>query len=458
MRLKKFFVCPFGQAKLPQLGKVWKYRSETFLWEVRLSAIDRQVYQTDLKKFFLFVAMNKTSSLVTCQDGKPPCNQIQNQIVNISRKYLTSRKLIEIYEDQETGDLWWLLEDSRGFWKIHIIKKPPRTIRIIGPDQQQYVQESLKHCWTKKIPDKTPMSDRYLSSNMKIKLKEFIDQRKTFQTDLLKEEIDLFANQHKLLRQLKRKLKTFKKSCLHQESHIPSLNQVLKLKDEACHFQQQTYQQTLGYKAQVLGVEISAKFDVYKRAKRAYEKGGGLLKKLYVQIKELEKDISILEEPSEPARNIFQLRAKYDLALKDTSNISKKLVKKTFYEVTDHLGVVFLIGRSSHDGDKLIKSSRSNDFWAHIVAGKGAHIIVPRHQFQKQETLTQETKKHLAMLSIHHSGRKKDQAGEVYITERKYLKKKKNAPPGLWNVERAEVFFIRYDQKKFNKSFVLKRD
>ena len=52
------------------------------------------------------------------------------------------------------------------------------------------------------------------------------------------------------------------------------------------------------------------------------------------------------------------------------------------------------------------------------------------------------------MLSIHFSKLRDGKAGEVYVTRKHNIRKKKGLAPGLWIVEKSETVFVRYSEKE----------
>ncbi len=100
-----------------------------------------------------------------------------------------------------------------------------------------------------------------------------------------------------------------------------------------------------------------------------------------------------------------------------------------------------LVGKSARDNDELIINyARPHDIWLHARGRQGAHVIVP---------MTRGTSCHprlladAAMLAAHFSRGSKDATMEVQYTERRYVRKKRRAPPGAVLLDREKVFTVR---------------
>jgi predicted ribosome quality control (RQC) complex YloA/Tae2 family protein len=71
--------------------------------------------------------------------------------------------------------------------------------------------------------------------------------------------------------------------------------------------------------------------------------------------------------------------------------------------------------------------AQSNDLWLHARGMPGAHVILRG----KNSSPPDEIVERAAQLAAHHSAARSAGAVEVDVTERRYVKKIPNAPPGL---------------------------
>jgi hypothetical protein len=113
-------------------------------------------------------------------------------------------------------------------------------------------------------------------------------------------------------------------------------------------------------------------------------------------------------------------------------------------------GVKVLVGKTSEDNDKLTRAAKADEYWIHTVAVPGSHVIVSRDRTAggNKADLPPLLARVGAILAIHHSSLRTDHAGEVYITRRANVRKRKNAAPGLWDVIRSGRLFVRYTDEE----------
>ena len=112
--------------------------------------------------------------------------------------------------------------------------------------------------------------------------------------------------------------------------------------------------------------------------------------------------------------------------------------------------VFYYVGKSSKDNDTLVKKSKSNDLWFHAAGTQGSHVIIPKSSLKKGVSL-EEVKRFASILALYYSKAKEDRKGEVYAGSRQYLKKAKNAAPGLWTVMKSETLFIAYTEDELKE-------
>ncbi|MDD9950274.1 MAG: NFACT RNA binding domain-containing protein [Zetaproteobacteria bacterium] len=113
-------------------------------------------------------------------------------------------------------------------------------------------------------------------------------------------------------------------------------------------------------------------------------------------------------------------------------------------------GTEFLIGRSPSENDLLTKKANSADFWFHVTQGGGSHIILPQSQLRKHKLTAPSAAmiRQGCILALHFSSLKNECSGEVYVTQKRNLRKTKGLAPGLWLVDRSKVIFTKYDSSE----------
>ena len=114
-------------------------------------------------------------------------------------------------------------------------------------------------------------------------------------------------------------------------------------------------------------------------------------------------------------------------------------------------------GKGPRENDHLTRGAKSDDIWVHAIGTKGSHVVVPRKSL-KGGVPGPETKRTAAILALHFSKMRNSRAGEVYITRRRHLRKQKGLPVGLWLVDQAETFYVRYDEEELRQVLSCQRD
>ena len=98
--------------------------------------------------------------------------------------------------------------------------------------------------------------------------------------------------------------------------------------------------------------------------------------------------------------------------------------------------------RSPVASDELCKQAKSNDYWLHVIGTTGSHVIIPARRVGSEAPPA--LIRAAAILALHHSKLRADQRGEVYVTRRQHIRKRKGMPPGLWQVDQADTLFVAY--------------
>lgn len=272
-----------------------------------------------------------------------------------------------------------------------------------------------------------------------------------------------------------RRLKTLKKTVTQDQKKIPSDVDVSSLKTQATALRSWVHLVKEGQHELILdrdmvgdnfsedhlcialdpdrsgGENLNQMFAKLQKMERAKALGSQRLKKLTDQVAVLESMLAALRSP--PALSSHEtaaLLAKCGLQAashaKTTPNAHKDSgpktsVGRTFQSADQGL---IILGRTAVENDQLTKSAKSNDWWLHVSSGvHGTHVIVPARLLPKGE-LSATTLREAMILAVHFSSLSLSKEGEVYITKRGALKKRKGAPAGLWQIGRSETMMVRY--------------
>lgn len=106
-------------------------------------------------------------------------------------------------------------------------------------------------------------------------------------------------------------------------------------------------------------------------------------------------------------------------------------------------GWPILVGRSARESDELtLRRSKGHDLFLHVRASPGAHVIVPT---PRGKTVPRDTLLDAAELACLFSKRSEADRNEVDYVPRKYVRKRKGAPPGLVELTQHKTLSLQKD-------------
>jgi len=107
---------------------------------------------------------------------------------------------------------------------------------------------------------------------------------------------------------------------------------------------------------------------------------------------------------------------------------------------------VFL-GKNSQQNDELsTRFAKPSDIWLHVAAYAGSHVII-RHQ-KNTDNPPKTVIEKAAQLAVLHSKAKHTSFAEVHVTEARFVRKRRHAPPGEVIAERCKT--VRVEPKDFS--------
>jgi len=129
------------------------------------------------------------------------------------------------------------------------------------------------------------------------------------------------------------------------------------------------------------------------------------------------------------------------------SRQSKSVPSKPYKEYRSRKGSLIFIGRNAKANDRLTFTvGRSNDLWLHARGRRGAHALIPRRE---KKPIPMECQEDAARLCAFFSeGGKTDSSVEVWVVERKHLRKPKGAPPGTVTYSGGKSIWVPHHEAK----------
>ncbi|NIZ40382.1 NFACT RNA binding domain-containing protein [Entomospira entomophila] len=151
---------------------------------------------------------------------------------------------------------------------------------------------------------------------------------------------------------------------------------------------------------------------------------------------------------------LFHLRTliqKSQLQCNDKNQIDqaklKSAHKKRFFLQFRSESYQILVGKSSEQSDMLLRyHARGLDYWIHIRADKGAHVII---KYQKERTPSADVIADACALAHYYSKKRQQHEVEMTFTQIKDLKKLKKS--GLVEVQRGKTLFYVYDKDRIQR-------
>lgn len=121
-------------------------------------------------------------------------------------------------------------------------------------------------------------------------------------------------------------------------------------------------------------------------------------------------------------------------------------IKKSFLQF-ESLSYRILVGRNSQSNDMLLRQyTRGLDYWFHIRADKGSHVII---KYRKDSHLSDEVIQDACALAHYYSKKRQQNEVEITFAQVKDLKKLKKS--GLVDVQRGKTLFYVYSKERINR-------
>lgn len=152
------------------------------------------------------------------------------------------------------------------------------------------------------------------------------------------------------------------------------------------------------------------------------------------EIEQLKKDISVVEQTSDPKSLKRSLSSVHSASEKQRSTESLP-----FHEF-EFQGFKIWVGKNAQANDVLtLKYGFKEDLWLHAKDVTGSHVLI---KYQSGKVIPKDVIERAAQLAAYNSKRKHETLCPVVVTPRKFVRKRKGDPAGLVVVEREEVIMV----------------
>lgn len=178
---------------------------------------------------------------------------------------------------------------------------------------------------------------------------------------------------------------------------------------------------------------VESLFQKYKKLKRSQDEIVERLNTLHADLEKLKQKLGKIESN--------QIKAAASFPTKPKKHIKAESGPRVFCSSD---GFSIFVARNVVQGTKLVRQSKGNDLWLHVLNAPGPHVIISRLH---RKPVPHQTILEAAALALFFSSKGRDEKGDVSVAERRYIKILKG-DSGKVTYTRSETVSIRIDEKK----------
>lgn len=467
------------------LGKCWQSEHGALVFQC--STHDGQAR----RKGFLELSPTNPEGLVVFSEAKPPQTLTAGGIATLIRKHLTTGSLTSMALSEPTGKEHGTKHEflrlcchgktsSGEESKIYLVlsTKPDREINVIVDDRSiARFREKARYTVPKKaLPEHLEVQDLEVDGFKAWARHTFFSapsqpEKKTSHTDSADSQNSPIPPYQRAARdRVSRRLKTLKKTLAQDLSKVPDTSILLDakkdaellrnfiwlVKPEAFELNLDSSQtgdapRTIKLDGDLTaGANLERAFVKIKKLERALAVGGPRVSAMTADIQHFEQALEALRNPDSKYLELDVLNILRELRLERKSPTEaprhpvkhlKASIGRCFQVIA---GSYIVVGRNAEESDRVVKASKSQDWWFHVAGGgHGSHVIVAGTGLK--DGLPPSLLRSAGILALHFSDRSNSREGEIYVARRHQIKKRKGAAAGLWQVTRAESVVIRYE-------------
>jgi predicted ribosome quality control (RQC) complex YloA/Tae2 family protein len=218
---------------------------------------------------------------------------------------------------------------------------------------------------------------------------------------------------------------------------------------------------------QPLGIELDPRLDAvqnaeayfrrYRKAKAGLERLGEDIQALERELEEVRRERQSLERAEDPAavaelaareaalRKAGRERDRPQAPGRSPAGYRRDAGGRPALEFASGL-FRLLVGRSAAENDALLrKHVRGNDTWVHARDAPGAYVFI---RSLPGKSVPLDTLLDAANLALHYSKARSSGKGDVYYTQVKYLRRARDAAPGLVLPTQEKNLHVRLDPQR----------
>ncbi|MGE0172873.1 MAG: NFACT RNA binding domain-containing protein [Oligoflexales bacterium] len=457
-----------------RVGKCWQTQFNSVVWSLEPTSAFNGLPSK------VFLELSFARSLPALSVEKPRDIKADGAFVNLFRKHVSRCLLHAVFRHEASGDVWIMFKNAdKTIWYARLEQDKPPSISLLSPDGLVLVRMSSKGVYTKSKPYEGDVAYqnrnfRDITSQLAESLLGAGEEPKQPERD---QEFERSPKQTEILRKLRRRLRTLKKSLAKSEETLEETSSIERLANWAQLLKSYSYlvdpkdlreevtlrKDDTGLENDVaialdssltVGENINEMFDKIKRMKKQAVMFVTQVDESKREISDLQTFVRKLETEAVADVELDQIAAR-KLGIKPRDqNRSHDRIKSKFRVFVAFDGTPLYVGKDAHNNDALTKGAKANDYWFHVVGIPGSHVVatMKRKSGKPSEKMLREG----AILALHYSKMREDRAGEVYVTQKAHLRKKKGMAPGTWAVEKGETLYVKYTAEELKE--LLSRD
>ncbi len=457
---------PSAPASLGSIAKAWQIGSDALILCI---SVPRNQITNGIKKLYLQLNLDQVAPAICRIGDKPEKAEPKGIFSDQIRKNLIGAHLRKIMQS-DSQSLVIEVTARNGVWHLVLESSKPPMLWLIDPTSNVFAKMTRNQVFTKKYHlDRIDLTNTSTSKDISesILSANKVDTSTDQESPRSSTASAVSTSQRALLQQIRRRLRTARKSMKRLESEVRNLRdveaaqlQALALKANFSLMQPGLSKIKVHYPEEdspaldisidpqkTPGENLELKFKSYKKTKGAFEHQQNFLASTQKYHDELlaaagQLEMNVVDDSSLSAiANKLKISEKQKLRKTESGHAPEVLPYRL---IKNAQGVEFRIGKGPKQNDELTKSMRGNDWWFHVVQGGGSHIVLSS-RFASGGGLNPNIQRQAAILALHYSKARKACEGEVYMTQKQNLRKTKGLNPGLWLVDRSEILFVRYD-------------
>ncbi|NJK89776.1 MAG: DUF814 domain-containing protein [Myxococcales bacterium] len=191
-------------------------------------------------------------------------------------------------------------------------------------------------------------------------------------------------------------------------------------------------------------------FDRGKRGQRGLDVAKARLHEVEVERRRLEDELRTLESP-EGASVLPRVAPDEGLLEKAAARAKALPIDKWARRFVAGDGTEIRVGKGAKENDHLtLRGSRAQDLWLHARGVPGAHVVLRVEAGREPHP---EAILDAAHLAVHYSGLQKERRADVIVTEVRFVKKTKGAPPGQVGVSKSRTLHVAMEEERLRRLF-----